>query len=306
MGKPATTTTKPNGHTKPVAEPAEDQHLAPAVVPTSLPAAFEADFDEYAGAGTSDRPEDQATPFLILLQKGSPEINDREAAFIPGAEAGMLLNKSTGQLFETDNGPLFVQAFSETCEVQWKTPRGNGFVARHPLDTPLAQQVRLTVNPQKPDGAKLRMLPDNTQLVETAYHYGFLLETFEPVVIALSSTGLSVHKAWNTLLRNKRVWRNGTMKVQPAFNTIVRLDTMWRKKDSNDWYQLKPVDCGFIDPNDPMQMAVRTAAKELYERAKLGLVRPEAPPAEEQDTAAPAAHKPPLHADDRLDDEVPY
>lgn len=309
MGKPATTTTKPNGHTKPVAEPAEDQHLAPAVVPTSLPSAFEADFDEYAGAGTSDRPEDVLTPFLAILQKGSPQVNARDPAYIEGAKPGMLLNTATSQLYDVETEYLhFIQAFSKTCEVQWiPRSRGGGFVASHELNTPLVLQVKETINPSNPDGPRLRMLPDGTQLVTTAYHFGYLLDTAEPVVIGLSSSGLAVHRATNTLLRNKKVFRNGVMKVMPAFNSILLLGSVWKSNQLGDWYNWKIVDGGFINPDDPQQLAVREDAKALFMRSVNGEIKVSAPPSDS--TSSNSAEIPSRmmdtspHADD---DSIPY
>jgi hypothetical protein len=116
------------------------------------------DFEEFAGAGTSDRKEDNIVPFLAVLQKNSPQVNPRDPSHVRGAEAGMLFNTATLKLYPAEQegeGPLALQAYMETCEVEW-VPRGQGggFVGRHELEDSIVATVREVPNPQDPTGKR--------------------------------------------------------------------------------------------------------------------------------------------------------
>ena len=108
------------------------------------------DLERYAGAGTSSRPEDNVIPFLRVLGDLSPQCRERDSAYVRGAKPGMLYNTSTGRLYDVEGGKdgiLAVQGFMEVSEIEWK-PNRAGFVAKHPLNTPLVHQVQEIVNPQ--------------------------------------------------------------------------------------------------------------------------------------------------------------
>lgn len=245
------------------------------------------DLDEFAGAGTSDRREDNVVPFLNVLQKGSPQVNDKKNEFIRGAKPGMLFNSATQRIYDCEQegtGPLVLQAHMEVFEVEW-IPRaaGGGFVERHPLDTPLLKQVTEVANPQDKSGKRmLRMLPNGHQLVTTAYHYLIMVETLEPVVLSLTSTGMQTHRKWNTLLRNKKVRNSlGKMVIAPSFATVFRLRTFWQENESGDWFTLTYDDLGWVDDQT---LDAYNEAKSFRRLAMEEGVRVAAPAAE--DTAA--------------------
>jgi hypothetical protein len=270
-------TTPPDG---PLARSSHSSHVV--LVPPSMID----DFDEFAGAGTSDRREDNVVPFLAVLQKGSPQVNERDPGYVRGAKSGMLLNTATLKLYpaeEEGEGPLALQAYMETCEVEW-VPRaaGGGFVARHELDDPIVRTAVEAPNPQDPSGKrKLRMLPNGHQLVTTAYHYLVLVDTLESVVVALTSTGLQTHRKWNTMLRNKRVRnRAGQLVIAPSFATLVRLRTFWQKNDAGDWHSLAVDDVGYVTG---AHADAYEEAKRFHKLAREGVLRAAMPQAEPED-----------------------
>jgi hypothetical protein len=249
------------------------------------PSILQDDLDDYAGAGTSDDRRDNIVPFLSVLQKGSPQVNDKKSGYIPGAKPGMLFNSATQRIYEAEPdgiGPTALQGFMEVIEVEW-IPRaqGGGFVARHPLDTPLLNQITEMANPQSPDSnRKLRMLPNGHQLVTTAYHYLILTETLEPVVVALTSTGMQTHRRWNTMYRNKKVRnRAGQLVVAPSFATLVRLRTFWSSNDVGDWYSLAVDDLGWTEDMESYE-----TTRDFHKLALTGAVAAAAPPTEDGDT----------------------
>lgn len=266
------------------------------------------DLDQFAGAGTSDRREDNIVPFLSILQKGSPQVSKNDPAYIRGAEEGMLFNTATQRLYPAEEegvGPLVLQAYMEVCEVEW-VPRGQGggFVARHELEDAIVATVAEVPNPQDPTGKrKLRMLQNGHQLVTTAYHYLIMVESLESVVLALTSTGLQAHRKWNTMLRNKRVRnRAGQLVIAPSFATLSRLRTFWQKNDAGDWYSLAVEDLGYVTE----QCAdAYEAAKNFHIMAKEGLLRAAPPPQEPTEESGPMIRGESVAEDGTMEDESP-
>lgn len=259
----------------------------------SLPSAIGDDLDQYAGAGTGSRLDEQMVPFLYLLQKGSPQVNDRDPAYIQGARAGMILHSVTNRLWDAEKegqGPLCVQFHSEMCEIEW-IPRsqGGGFVARHPGDTPLLKEVKEITDGE---GKRLRVLPNGHQLATTAEHYLLLVDTLEPVIVGLTSTGLTAHRRWNQMLLNKRVRTAGGLRVLPSFATTIRLRTFWQKNDQGDWFSYIAEDVGMVS-----DVLLYEEAKKLHNVAREGGLRA-APPA---DTSSSTEEQ----SSNRSEEEVP-
>ena len=58
-------------------------------------------FEEDANTGLDNMgTEDMALPFLRILAQLSPEVNKRDSKYIEGAEAGMILNTVTKQVYD--------------------------------------------------------------------------------------------------------------------------------------------------------------------------------------------------------------
>ncbi len=137
--------------------------------------------------------EDYAVPFLMMLQKMSPEVDKSEEAYIKGAAPGMILNKGTGEIF---NKILFVCSYSQHMFIEW-VPRdqGGGLVARYEPDDPFVQKIR------KSQKFGMYATPDGNNLVDTFYMWGILIkddESTENVVIGFKSTQIKKYKNWRT------------------------------------------------------------------------------------------------------------
>lgn len=243
------TARKPKDLTAPVKEKTPPPTTLTPRSADALPAHLRSDLEEYAGAGTSDRREDNLVPFLAIAQKGSPQVNPKESSYIPGLAPGWVFDTSTKQMWcaEEGNGPLMIQAHLEVSEVEWGlrgTPN-KGYKGRHPIDTPLLSSIREVTR----EGGRgmTRMLPNGNQLVTTAYHYMILADDLRPIAVPMSSSNFQAHKALNTLLRNKkiRVPDRGLV-VRPAFFTLLKLRTIWLSNDAGDWYAYYFEDLGDV------------------------------------------------------------
>jgi hypothetical protein len=198
---------------------------------TGLPIALD-DLVGDAGMGLSNvRADDQAIPFLQLLQQLSPQCQKRGAAYVEGAEPGMIYNSVSGQVAEE----LVVVPVAYLREiVEWR-PReaGGGFVAKHPVDSPIVNSA--TKNDRGQD-----ILPNGNLLANTAYHYVLVVKddgTWEQAVVSMASTQLKKSRRWNSMMTSIKLRRkDGTPFTPPSFLFRYRLSTEMETRDGNSWF----------------------------------------------------------------------
>lgn len=134
---------------------------------------------------------DLQIPRLALLQDLSPEINERKSEFVPGAKSGMILNKLTGELFES----LFVINLKfDFAYTAWKKRKlGGGLFGTY-------QTEEEAVNALEAEGMDVT----HYDIVETPTHYVLLLdETGKPTmpaILDMPSTKAKVSRVWNSLI----------------------------------------------------------------------------------------------------------
>ena len=105
----------------------------------------------------------------------------------------------------------------------------------------------------KPDGTKTdpktrkSMLGEN-QIVDTAEHFVLVKKdkTFEPAVLTMTSSNLSVSRKWNTLLKMKKMNVKGQMVEPPSFLFMFELSTVNAENDLGSWYKYKIEEVGNV------------------------------------------------------------
>ncbi len=102
----------------PVAERPEPK--AQPLVATASAAMFESD----AGSGMEGTDSESfAIPFLMVLQKGSPQVDEAAGEAIEGAKAGMLFENVTSRMFDGKVGVNIVPCAYRRVFLRWG-PRG--------------------------------------------------------------------------------------------------------------------------------------------------------------------------------------
>jgi hypothetical protein len=191
-----------------------------------VPANYEYDSDE----GFEDiSSNDLSIPFLNLLQKTSPEVENQT---VPGAEPGAILNSVTQEIISGETGFVFVPVHRDEQWVEW-VPRnkGGGFVAQHDPSSELVQNLIAKNNgsrmPPKDDEGKRIMFKNNgNEVIETYYMYGLILDDLgESVngfaVMSFASTKIKPFKDWTTSMFMLRVGG----KRPPIFANRARIRT---------------------------------------------------------------------------------
>jgi hypothetical protein len=274
-------------HAESTAAPKDTPSAAvPAVTAQAgLPAGLMDEMEGLEGAGTSGKAEDNVIPFLVILQDMSPQVKQRDPAYIKGAQPGCMINRATGQMWSPDKDTgLLVNADGEPLRVQpvimqrsiveW-VPReaGGGMAGRHPHDkATIEESLRACGGVERPDprdakGQKKIWKLGNNDLTDTRYQYVNIVRPdgrVEPAVIGFASTGHQQARQWMALQRNMVVGG----KVAPAWFADYGVKALQRKNASGEWFVL-----AFEDPQWIAAKPVRDAGRALYESVNSGELR---------------------------------
>lgn len=224
-------------------ESATSKEVATTGGTAQLPAHMQG-IDEYAGLGNSQDSRDSVMPFLAILQKGSPQVNEMEPQYIPGAKAGMLLNTATKEIFDGKEGIVVIPCGFQKNYVEWKPQRG-GYVATHPFDVDFVKN-KLGARKEiiRVDGSDREVILSaaGNLIVETSYT--FVIRNGMPMVIGASSTGLGPTREWNTYRKSQRNPASG--KQLASWAKMYRVQTVYNKNEKGDWYNWKFTDEGWV------------------------------------------------------------
>lgn len=252
-----------------------------------LPAELMQQFEHDAGQGVSSSVEDNLVPFVGILQSNSPQVNKRHEKYIEGAEVGDILVTSLNLVWPGEVGLQFQACAFSRDWVEWKLrDQGGGFVGRHPGMPSVAREVP---DPRDQTGVKkMWLMPSGTQIVDTRYHFGFILNGSEAknaaetaalqAVISLSSTGHTFSRTWMTQMNNLRL---PSGKAVPSRARRYQLTTVPKSNSVGEWFGWKVADRGWI--TDAEQYDRGTALFQAIRDGSLKAAAPEAPSSEAGD-----------------------
>lgn len=232
----------------------------------------EMDFARDAGGGLEEADaQSYAIPFLVVLQKGSPQCDEDHAACIPKAKPGMFFNTATNEIFDGAKGVVVVPAHFRRRYTEW-IPReeGGGYRGEHLPDT--VDRMKLE------RGKSGRMLLDNgNELADTRYHFCVLLtdEGPQPVVISMTSTQIKKSRGWMTKMNNLKLeGKDGKRYTPPTFSHAYRLMTVSENNDLGSWkgFQIELDHCLTAE-----ESVIYAFAKEFKAQVESGLARVEEP-----------------------------
>lgn len=257
-----------------ISEPIETQTTAVSTVESGLPAELNEMYEADAGAGVDEMSgADLAIPFLSIIQKMSPQVDETTPKYIEGAKPGMILNTLTNELYDGKVGIPAIACGYQKLYTEW-TPRdqGGGFLGHHHEDS-------LVVKNSKVDEKNKRHTANGNILVDTAYYFVFAMpkDGMFQAIVSMASTQLKKSRKWNSLmkgiiLRNKA----GKAFTPPMYSHVYLLQTEPESNDQGSWYGWKITTVKMVDDVDLMQ-----TAKRFNEQVKSGAVRTGPPPSEE-------------------------
>lgn len=272
------------------------------------------DFGDAAGAGLENLSmEEMLTPFVRILQKGSPQVDSADPAYIDEARPGMIFNTATGQLYQGDlnrggeGAGIEVMVCARDHHYGAWLPRdqGGGFRGMFKPTDPIVRQLIAK-------HGRFKKLPwvnekaEGVELVETIQFFvqyaglGDLSDmSAQKAIISFSSTAMPVAQQF---LTKNAAWTyrqaDNTMKPAPLWSYRWRFGLVPQQNASGSWFNWKidlmPIGAkspleALIPPNDPLWMA----GYEFFKQYEAGQVKADY----ESDAAAGAG---------RGDGEIPF
>jgi hypothetical protein len=184
--------------------------------------------------------DDQALAFIKLLQPGSPEVAKQS---VPGAAAGVYLNKLNGRMWKNPEGILWVSASTKHEYVQWRhKDNGGGIQGRFSIDSP---EVAKAKSASKEFG--VYQIPAEggkdgfDDLVETFYSFGICLdEDYNPLnagIMTFVSSHIKPYRAWMSQIRMHTVPApGGGKKIPPMYSHLCRFTSQMKEKGDNVYF----------------------------------------------------------------------
>lgn len=212
------------------------------------------------GAGLEDADRDSyAIPFLTILQKMSPQVDDDDPARIPGAKAGMFYDTVSETCIDPEDGlPEIIPVYYRRAFIEWK-PNREGFVQEHSVEE--AAQMRWE---RSEDGKDV--LPNGNEIVDTRYHYIILIHNgqLSPMVITMSSTQVKKSKR----LCSDMDLQVRALKLKATFQLKYTINTVSESNDQGSWRGWDIDRAGVVADQEQLDAAIS-----FYKAIKAGEVK---------------------------------
>ena len=167
-----------------------------------------------------------AVPFLQVLQKGSPQVNEKKPEYMSEAKVGDIINTVTKENYGSSIN-LIILKF-EHMYTEWKPNRG-GFVSAHDIGN--AERIAIDKTFGKWKTAEGNDLSENyTYCVLNADNIDEGL-----MVMTLASTNIKKAKELNRMMTS-HIMDDG-QRAKPYY-LIYNFHTEYKTKDEYDWYGL--------------------------------------------------------------------
>lgn len=197
----------------------------------------ESDYDpEDMGAGFEHTSQaDFQIPLLVLLQKGSPQVDTNDDKYNEDARPGMIMNTVTGELTPGDKGLLFIPVTTSHKFIEW-IPRenGGGYVGAHEPTDPMVMEAR--------KGGAFGKLetPSGNNLKETFSIFGLVVDEKTGqesyAVIPFSSSQIKHYKKFLTKARSIVArTKDGARMPLPLYAHVFRLTTGGESNAKGSW-----------------------------------------------------------------------
>ena len=241
-------------------------------------------FEGDASKGLGDiSQKDLALPFLKILAQLSPEVNKRDGKYVEGAEAGMIYNSVTGELYNGTEGINVIPCFYKLEYLEWKD-RGEGLgapIAIYPSSSDILSKTKADANYKD-------RLPNGNYLEETAYFY-VIVETktgaYAPALITMKSTQLNVSKKWNSMMKTILIPDGkGGFAIPPMHGVVYNLTSTLQKNDKGSWYGWVVTQDRVLEQKDK---SLYLSAKDFQGNVSKGNVQTKADVEEKSSTATP-------------------
>jgi len=230
-------------------------------------------FEDDMGKGLGNiSQQDLALPFLKILAQLSPEVNKRDGKYVEGAEAGMIYNSVTGELYNGVEGINVIPCYYKLEYLEWKD-RGEGLgapMAIYPSSSDILSKT-------KPDANYKDRLPNGNYIERTASHFVIILgDSPSTALISMKSTQLKISRKWNSMMSGLKLKGKNGLFTPASFSHIYKLKTTQLSNDKGTWFGWEVSKVGPVSDSSLYQQA-KTFSENILKgsvRAKHGEEKP--------------------------------
>ena len=203
-------------------------------------------FAEDAGVGVDGLgSEDLAIPFLKILQKMSPELDD-----IAKARAGDLFNTVTKEVIKGSDGIRVVNC-AYTLQYIELEPRGSGTGAPHAI---YSAGDRLPRTERGDDNKDYIVDGSGRYLERTAQHYIIVIDKdgfTSQALLPMKATQFKKSKQWNSAIKSlKMTDKNGVLFTPARWSHTWHLESVSEENKNGSWHGWQiSKDSQIKDPN---------------------------------------------------------
>lgn len=239
-----------------------------APAPGGVVVAMDDMFASDAGAGMEGASSESfAIPFLSVLQKGSPQVDEASGAMIDGAKAGMFYENVTSRMYDGKAGVLVVPCAYRRVFLHWGPRSGEGAGFKGEVTPEAVAKMRAEGKIVEVDNKLLIPLADGSlnpkkcgRVADTRNHYVLLVDeatgAWVQALISLASTQIKKSKMLMSALASVKFNGPAGMFTPPTFANMVRATTLAESNDEGTWYGWK------------FELAGKVMRPELYAAAK--------------------------------------
>ncbi|MBC8183262.1 hypothetical protein H8E88_19325 [candidate division KSB1 bacterium] len=247
----------------------------------NVPVAFDMEQDAEGGHEGADS-DSYAIPFLSILQKGSPQVDEDKGEFIPEAKAGMFFNTVTQQLYNGETGVVIIPCAFSRVFIEWGIDQG-GFKGIYSPSDPI-------INTAVRDETGKFMLPGNQSfLADTRQHFVLIFheQRFDQIVISLSSTQLKKSRNWMSQMRSMKIPGKSGPYTPPTFSHMYLATTIPEANEKGSWRGWKIALDRVLDPSIQLDVILYQAAKKFRQLIVEGKAQVSPPVADGVDDDTP-------------------
>lgn len=202
---------------------------------------------EELGAGFEGTDKDSyAIPFLQILQKMSPMVDEDSPKYVEGAKAGMLYNTVTGRLFDGKAGLQFIPCAYKRSFIQWGArDNGGGFKGEFTPEQveEMKAEGKLVLVDNKlyvPDADGKVDEKKSDYVADTRSHF---IITIDPdngetscAILSCASSQIKASRNLMTSLNQKKIDAGGGRRATPpTYANIGLITTIGLSNDSGSW-----------------------------------------------------------------------
>jgi hypothetical protein len=209
-----------------------------AVVPAFM------DQSDFGGGFEGADKDSYAIPFIQILQKMSPLVDEDDPKHVPGAKAGMLYNTVTQKLYDGKIGVNIIPCAYKRTFIQWGGREGDGgfkgeFTPEQ-IDAMVTEGKIVTIEGRlfKPNEDGSVNEKKNDYYADTRSHFVLIVEdngSIGQAILSLASTQMKASKMLMTSLQQKKVDTPTGKRTPPTFANKVKLTTVGMSNDKGSW-----------------------------------------------------------------------